>query len=307
MVATLEHVVKARNLIRPPEVADSELIGSPASFWPVALPYAQQVHAAIPSLYVSFLLAQFGDETGFGGWDWYGAHNPGNVGSYDGQPVNVFPNLEVGIAAYEQTIRLGYYNAVRAAANTWAQCVALGLSPWASGRYNGSGGGPGSDLILIIRANNLTQYDGGAPTPPVPVPPTQIFKPLDGRFGVLNKPVVAVVPTPSGNGYWEIGADGGTFNYGDAPFLGSLANVKLNAPIVDADCTPTGKGLTLLATDGGIFDLGDSLFEGSEGGHALNAPCVSVRSTKTGRGYWIAAADGGVFNFGDASFHGSAA
>jgi hypothetical protein len=37
--------------------------------------------------------------------------------------------------------------------------------------------------------------------------------------------------TSTGNGYWEFAADGGVFTFGDAPYEGSLGNLKLNAPI----------------------------------------------------------------------------
>lgn len=146
------------------------------------------------------------------------------------------------------------------------------------------------------------------PTPaPQPSPPTQIFKPLTGRFGVLNKPAVAVVRRPQNDGYWLVAADGGTFNYGKAAFLGSLGSLKLNAPIIDAACTPSGAGLVLVATDGGVFNFGDSNFYGSMGGKALNAPIVSIEMTESGAGYLMIGADGGVFPFGDAQFLGSPA
>ena len=38
--------------------------------------------------------------------------------------------------------------------------------------------------------------------------------------------------TPDGGGYWLVGADGGVFNYGDAPFYGSAGGTHLNAPVV---------------------------------------------------------------------------
>ena len=38
----------------------------------------------------------------------------------------------------------------------------------------------------------------------------------------MNAPVVGIGSTPSGNGYWLIGADGGIFTFGDAPYLGPL-------------------------------------------------------------------------------------
>lgn len=154
-------------------------------------------------------------------------------------------------------------------------------------------------------------WPGNSPAPgpgPAPAPLPQLtFKPLTGRYGVLNKPVVAIVRRPQNDGYWEIAADGGTFNYGKAPFLGSLAQVKLVSPIIDAGCTPSGAGLTLVATDGGIFNLGDSQFYGSMGGKALVAPVVSIEVTASGNGYLLAAADGGIFAFGDGQFLGSPA
>ena len=37
---------------------------------------------------------------------------------------------------------------------------------------------------------------------------------------ILNAPIVGMACTPSGNGYWLFGMDGGVFPYGDAPGLG---------------------------------------------------------------------------------------
>jgi hypothetical protein len=52
----------------------------------------------------------------------------------------------------------------------------------------------------------------------------------------LVAPIVGIAVTHSGNGYWLVGSDGGVFNYGDAPFLGSIytaiGNHPLNGPIV---------------------------------------------------------------------------
>ena len=36
----------------------------------------------------------------------------------------------------------------------------------------------------------------------------------------LNAPIVGIASTPTGNGYWLVGADGGVFNFGDAKLLG---------------------------------------------------------------------------------------
>jgi uncharacterized protein YkwD len=118
-------------------------------------------------------------------------------------------------------------------------------------------------------------------------------------------PIVGMAATPSGNGYWQVGADGAVFATGDAPFLGSLGGMRLNLPITGMSGTPSGHGYWLVATDGGVFSFGDARFYGSTGGMRLNQPIVGMAATATGRGYWMVASDGGIFSFGDARFYGS--
>jgi len=48
----------------------------------------------------------------------------------------------------------------------------------------------------------------------------------------LNKPIVGMATTPSGQGYWLVASDGGIFSYGDASFLGSTGALTLNKPVV---------------------------------------------------------------------------
>ncbi|MGI8685504.1 MAG: hypothetical protein ACR2MO_10530 [Acidimicrobiales bacterium] len=45
-------------------------------------------------------------------------------------------------------------------------------------------------------------------------------------------PPPTTASSPSGNGYWLTGADGGVFAFGDARFAGSTGAIKLNQPIV---------------------------------------------------------------------------
>ncbi len=122
---------------------------------------------------------------------------------------------------------------------------------------------------------------------------------------VLNKPIVAAVNTPDGQGYWLVASDGGVFNFGDAGFFGSLGGVPLNAPIVGMAPTVDGGGYWLVAADGGVFSFGDAPFDGSLGGAPINQPVVGMAATADGGGYWLVAADGGVFTFGDTGFFGS--
>jgi hypothetical protein len=48
----------------------------------------------------------------------------------------------------------------------------------------------------------------------------------------LNRPVVGMQRTASGDGYWFVATDGGIFSFGDAQFCGSTGRMRLNFPIV---------------------------------------------------------------------------
>ncbi|HEY4938577.1 MAG TPA: hypothetical protein VIJ69_06075, partial [Actinomycetota bacterium] len=121
----------------------------------------------------------------------------------------------------------------------------------------------------------------------------------------LNKPIVAMAPTPSGMGYFLAASDGGIFSFGEAGFFGSTGSMKLNKPIVGMAAAPDGKGYWLVASDGGIFSFGSAGFFGSTGSVNLNKPIVGMAAAPDGMGYWLTATDGGIFNYGSAGFFGS--
>ena len=58
----------------------------------------------------------------------------------------------------------------------------------------------------------------------------------------LNKPIVGITATPSGNGYWLVASDGGIFSFGGATFYGSEGGTPLNKPIVGIAAAPGGTG-----------------------------------------------------------------
>jgi hypothetical protein len=116
---------------------------------------------------------------------------------------------------------------------------------------------------------------------------------------------VSLSVTASGRGYWIFTNFGRVFRFGDAPFLGDLASLRLAKPIVSSIATPNGAGYFMVAGDGGVFAFGDAKFMGSTGGKKLNAPVVGIVPTPFTKGYWLVASDGGIFSFGDAKFMGS--
>ena len=119
----------------------------------------------------------------------------------------------------------------------------------------------------------------------------------------LNRPIVGMAASPSGNGYWLTAADGGIFAFGDASFYGSTGNIRLNQPIVGMTSTPTGRGYWFVARDGGIFAYGDARFFGAptNAGQSI----VGMAATPSGKGYWCVSRDGTVHNFGDAGNFGA--
>jgi hypothetical protein len=139
---------------------------------------------------------------------------------------------------------------------------------------------------------------------------TQIYDNVPG-----NTPCCTVTPTP--NGYWLVGGDGGIFTFGSAHFYGSTGSLPLQRPVVGITPTSDRGGYWLVGSDGGIFAFGDAGFVGSIPGLGLSpagtpgdapklaAPIVGMVPSTTGDGYFLVGSDGGVFAFGDAHFAGS--
>ena len=81
----------------------------------------------------------------------------------------------------------------------------------------------------------------------------------------LASPIVGVVPTPTGDGYWMIAADGGVFGF-SAPFLGSVPGALNGGSVAYPvnGMVPFGSsGYIAVAFDGGLFAFGDAAFLGS--------------------------------------------
>lgn len=74
--------------------------------------------------------------------------------------------------------------------------------------------------------------------------------------------LVGTAVTPSGNGAWQAGMDGGVTTYGDAQngFYGSLPGdgITPTAPVTAIAATPDGRGYWLLGARGHIYTFGDA-------------------------------------------------
>jgi hypothetical protein len=117
----------------------------------------------------------------------------------------------------------------------------------------------------------------------------------------LNRLIAGGAALPGGNGYWLVGADGGVFAYGNAPYLGSEGAgqaVGSGPTIAGMAATPSGKGYWLVSTSGQVFAFGDapSLSGPSGSGRFF----VGIAADASGKGAWIASSDGQVSALGDA-------
>ncbi|MFV1989210.1 MAG: SpoIID/LytB domain-containing protein, partial [Acidimicrobiales bacterium] len=95
----------------------------------------------------------------------------------------------------------------------------------------------------------------------------------------LNRPIVGIGSSDTGDGYWLVATDGGIFSFGDAEFYGSTGNIRLNQPIVGMAAQPDGGGYWFVASDGGVFSFGTAEFYGTMGGTKLVRPVVGMAAT----------------------------
>jgi surface antigen len=116
----------------------------------------------------------------------------------------------------------------------------------------------------------------------------------------LNAPIVGMVPSSDGKGYFMVASDGGVFAFGDATYAGSCPGIggcfgTAVAVMPDA----TGNGYWVVTKTGGVYDFGDAPSFGPS--VRSSSPVVSATRTPDGKGYWILASDGTVSPYGDAA------
>ncbi|MGH9107372.1 MAG: hypothetical protein ACRDZX_16410 [Acidimicrobiales bacterium] len=81
-----------------------------------------------------------------------------------------------------------------------------------------------------------------------------------GPGASLSATLVGTAVTPSGNGTWQAGLDGGVVTSGDAGFYGSLPgeNVVAKIPVTAIAASPDGHGYWLVNAKGHVYPFGDA-------------------------------------------------
>ena len=125
-----------------------------------------------------------------------------------------------------------------------------------------------------------------------------------GNGKKLNAPIVGVVPSTDGGGYFMVGADGGVFAFGDAHFAGSCPAIGGCAGVAVAVMPDaSGNGYWVVTSTGNVYAFGDAAYYGGPGPQTVSV--ASTVRTPDGQGYWILFANGAVAPYGDATNQGA--
>jgi len=116
----------------------------------------------------------------------------------------------------------------------------------------------------------------------------------------LNAPIVGMVPSSDGGGYFMVASDGGVFAFGDARFEGSCPGIGgCSGAAVAVVPDASGNGYWVVTSTGAVYPFGDAVDHGAPGAQA--SAITSAVATPDGGGYWVLDAAGQVFPFGDAA------
>ena len=91
-------------------------------------------------------------------------------------------------------------------------------------------------------------------------------------------PIMGIVRTPSGRGYWLVTRAGGVVAFGDAHNYGSMGGKRLPAPITALTATPSGRGYWLIGRSGRVYPFGDATLYTSAG-HPTTQPIIAAASS----------------------------
>ena len=125
-----------------------------------------------------------------------------------------------------------------------------------------------------------------------------------GAVKKLNAPIVGMVPSADGGGYFMVASDGGVFAFGDAQFEGSCPGIGGCAgAAVSVIPDATGNGYWVVTATGHVYTFGDANYFGGPGPQGV--PVTSAVATPDGGGYWILFSNGSIAGYGDAGNFGS--
>ena len=120
-----------------------------------------------------------------------------------------------------------------------------------------------------------------------------------GQMNSLNSPIVGMVPSSDGDGYFMVASDGGVFAFGDARFAGSCPGIGgCSGAAVAVVPDASGEGYWVVTQTGHVYSFGDARYYGAPGPNSV--PVTSAAETPDGRGYWILFANGAISSYGDA-------
>ncbi|HXA74203.1 MAG TPA: Ig-like domain-containing protein, partial [Acidimicrobiales bacterium] len=120
----------------------------------------------------------------------------------------------------------------------------------------------------------------------------------------LNAPIVGMVPSSDGGGYFMVASDGGVFAFGDARFAGSCPGIGgCDGAAVAVMPDASGNGYWLVTQSGHLYTFGDAPYYGAPG--PRSSPVTSAVRAPDGQGYWILFADGNIAGYGDAGNFGN--
>jgi len=162
-----------------------------------------------------------------------------------------------------------------------------------------------SDFQKTLRMGELVaEYHDGPPH--CPICGNELRPAGSGLSNSLNAPIVGMVPSADGGGYFMVASDGGVFAFGDARLAGSCPGIGgCSGAAVAVMPDASGNGYWLVTKAGAVYTFGDAPNYGAPA--PQDVPVTSAVRTPDGRGYWILFANGVVTNFGDAGNFGSPA
>ncbi len=115
----------------------------------------------------------------------------------------------------------------------------------------------------------------------------------------LDAPIVGLVPSADGGGYFMVASDGGVFAFGDARFAGSCPGIGgCSGAAVAVMPDSSGNGYWVVTQTGHVYSFGDARYYGAPGPQGV--PVTSAVRTPDGRGYWILFSNGAIASYGDA-------